>query len=196
MAPEAKFPAASEDLASVYRALLAHYRPENIGLYGCSAGGILTAEAVAWFGAHNLPRPGAIVSECGTGAELEGDSGYVAALTMGQPIPPGSKPLHLTDLPYFQGVDPKDPLVFPIVSRAVLAKFPPTLLLAGSRDFAASSLTMMHRRLHAAGVESELYLFDGLPHAFMMDSTLPESAEADDIVCDFFDRHLGRGARR
>src|SRR6202020_1269335 len=40
--PEYKFPAASEDVGAVYKALLARYKPRNIGIYGCSAGGILT----------------------------------------------------------------------------------------------------------------------------------------------------------
>src|SRR5206468_7800505 len=140
---------------SVYRALLRSYNASNIGLYGCSAGGILAAESVAWFQRHGLPRPGAIANLCGTGAEVAGDSGYFAAWAAGQAIPAGGKPLQLVALPYFQGVDPHDPLVFPIESPEVLAKFPPTLLLAGDRDFTASSLTVMHRRLRQAHVESE-----------------------------------------
>src|SRR5882757_7272124 len=34
--PEATFPAASEDVAAVYTALLKSYKPQNIGIYGCS----------------------------------------------------------------------------------------------------------------------------------------------------------------
>ncbi|MBK7252067.1 MAG: alpha/beta hydrolase [Gammaproteobacteria bacterium] len=37
--PEHHFPAASEDVASVYRELLKTYRPGHIGIFGCSAGG-------------------------------------------------------------------------------------------------------------------------------------------------------------
>lgn len=57
MAPEWYFPAASEDVAKVYRELLKSYRPENIGIYGCSAGAGLTSQAVAWFQTHGLPHP-------------------------------------------------------------------------------------------------------------------------------------------
>jgi monoterpene epsilon-lactone hydrolase len=46
--PEFKFPAASEDVAAVYRALLKDHLPKSIGIYGCSAGGILTAVVLAW----------------------------------------------------------------------------------------------------------------------------------------------------
>src|ERR1700761_6911582 len=56
--PEYKFPAASEDVAAVYRELLKRYKPKNIGIYGCSAGGTLTAEAVAWFEKEKLPLAG------------------------------------------------------------------------------------------------------------------------------------------
>jgi len=41
--PDYKFPAASEDVASVYQELLKTHKPENIGIYGCSAGGMQTA---------------------------------------------------------------------------------------------------------------------------------------------------------
>jgi epsilon-lactone hydrolase len=193
MAPEHAFPAASADVAAVYRALLNTYHPNDIGIYGCSAGGVLAAQAVAWFASHGLPPPGAIASLCGTGAELDGDSAYLAPLFAGQPaIPPGGKPLQLAGLPYFKGIDPHDPLVFPMASPKLLAKFPPTLLLAGSRDFAASSMTTMQRRLWESGVDAELFVFDGLGHAFMMDPALPESRETYSILVRFFDRHLGR----
>ena len=190
MAPEHVFPAASEDVAAVYRSLLESYDAAAIGLYGCSAGGILAAQAVAWFDRHGLPRPGAIATACATGAEVAGDSSHLAPLSMGRPIPPGGRPLALADLPYFRDADPADPLAFPIASAETLAGFPPTLLLAGTRDFSASSLTLMHRRLRAAGVAAELFLFDGLWHAFMMDPSLPESREAYEIIARFFALHL------
>src|ERR1019366_8644325 len=40
--PGFKFPAASEDVAKVYAELLKQYKPESIGIFGCSAGGMLT----------------------------------------------------------------------------------------------------------------------------------------------------------
>ena len=43
-APETTFPAASEDVAAVYRELLKTHRPEDIAIFGCSAGGLLAAE--------------------------------------------------------------------------------------------------------------------------------------------------------
>src|SRR5437879_3522400 len=44
--PEYKHPAASEDVAAVYKELLKDHTPQSIGVYGCSAGGMLTSMAV------------------------------------------------------------------------------------------------------------------------------------------------------
>jgi acetyl esterase/lipase len=57
---------------------------------------------------------------------------------------------------YFSAASPADPLVVPIVSPQVLKRFPPTLRIAGSRDFTVSSLFGKQAALTRAGVETEL----------------------------------------
>ena len=92
MGPEYKFPAGSEDVAAVYRRLLTQYEPENIGIYGISAGGVLTAEAVAWFQREKLPMPGAIgIFNAGADAIPAGDSHYISTplnVSLGLDPPP------------------------------------------------------------------------------------------------------------
>lgn len=194
LAPEHRYPAASQDVAQVYRELLKRYRPQNIGIYGCSAGGIITAQAVAWFQRNGLPRPGAIGTFCGTGSAYAGDSAYLSdPLTAGKPMREGALPADLPSV-YMAGVPASDPLAYPLRSDEVIRAFPPTLQLAGSRDFAASVLTWQHRRLSALGIKSELQIFDGLGHAFFVWPDMPESSEAFRLVSAFFDRHLGTGA--
>jgi monoterpene epsilon-lactone hydrolase len=68
-----------------------------------------------------------------------------------------------------------DPLVSPVYSNAVLAKFPPTLFINSTRDFTMSSAIYSHTQLIKAGVDAELYLWDGLDPAFMYDTRLPKS---------------------
>ncbi|MGH8190565.1 MAG: alpha/beta hydrolase, partial [Rhodanobacteraceae bacterium] len=82
--PEHVFPAASEDVAKVYGELLKEYRAQNVGIYGCSAGGVLTGEAVAWFLHRKLPLPGAIGTFCGSLVDFGGDSAHVAAMFDGE----------------------------------------------------------------------------------------------------------------
>lgn len=191
LAPEHRYPAASQDVAAVYQALLKDHRPENIGIFGCSAGGIITAQAVAYFRSVGLPRPGAIATLCGTGAPYSGDSAVLAGRLAGDPAPDTPLPGSFTNA-YMAGVPTDDAAAYPLLSAEETSHFPPTLMLAGGRDFAASALTLAHRRLAAAGVPSSLFLFDGLPHAFFVWPDMPESREAYSRIASFFDHHLGR----
>ena len=190
--PEFKFPAASEDVAAVYRELLKDHRAADIGIYGCSAGGVLAAEAVAWFQAHGLPEPGAIGTFCGSAVALGGDSSHVAQLLVGEEPFAGADTDTLKTNPYFSDASASDPLVWPSASAQVLKAFPPTLLIAGSRDFMLSSLFRTQALLTEAGVETQLHVWDGMWHAFFMDPDLPESREMYGVVVRFFEQHLGR----
>ena len=189
MGPENVFPAASEDVAAVYKELLKTHKPANVGIYGCSAGGILTGQAIAWFDKTHLPMPGAIGTFCGSIVPPEGDSAYIGPALNGVKGQPSPYPV--AGLPYFLGADLHDPLVFPVYSPSLLAKFPPTLLISGSRDFAFSSVLKSQSALTDAKVEAELHLWDGMWHAFFMDPDLPESRKVYDVIVQFFDRHLG-----
>jgi acetyl esterase/lipase len=190
LAPEHHYPAASQDVEAVYRALLKTYKPGAIGIYGCSAGGIITAQSTAWLRAADLPRPGAIGTFCGTGAPYSGDGPYLAAATMGEAIPAVPMLPESFVNPYMDGVSTSDPRAYPLLSDEEIRAMPPTLLLAGGRDFAVGALTLAHRRLAAAGVPSQLHLFDGLPHAFFMWPDMPESLEAFRLISAFFDDRL------
>lgn len=187
--PEHRFPAASIDVAAVYRALLGTHRPEAIGLYGCSAGGVLAAQAIAWFEREKLPRPGSLGAFCGALVDLAGDSARLATAANGG-APDGAPSLH--DLPYLARAAADDPLVFPGLSKATLARFPPTLLITGTRDFAMSSVVHSNELLSAAGVPTELHVWEGMGHAFFSDPEPPESQAAYATIVRFFDRTLRR----
>jgi acetyl esterase/lipase len=191
MAPEFRFPAASEDVAAVYRELLKTHRAVDIGVYGCSAGGILAAESVAWFQKENLPMPGAIGTFCGSAEASGGDSAYVTFPLVGA-AGPGDDSGSFDSMEYFRGTSSSDPMVVPIKSQEVLRRFPPTLLIAGSRDFMVSALFHAQVALSDAGVDAELHVWDGMWHAFIFDPDLPESQQVYRVVVGFFDRHLGR----
>jgi len=196
MAPEYTFPAASEDVAAVYRELLKMYRPQNIGLYGCSAGGQLTAQSIAWFQKEKLPLPGAIGMFCsGAPSALDGekdkwlrsDSAYLADAISGE---------NAENVPelfwYYKGVNIKTPLASPANYDDVMARFPPSLLISGTRDGALSSVLATHAQLVRLGVEADLHVWEGMGHAFFVNPTYPESREAYDVIVRFFEKHLGR----
>src|SRR6185369_3149149 len=60
LAPENPFPAAVDDVVAVYKELLKTYKPQNIGIFGTSAGAILTGESAVRFKQLGLPTPGAL----------------------------------------------------------------------------------------------------------------------------------------
>jgi len=190
--PDYKFPAASEDVASVYQQLLKDHKPENIGIYGCSAGGMQTAMSIAWFQKHSLPLPGAIGILCASAGVIFGGDALYTAMPLGEarlapPITPGARP----PLSYFADTDPKDPLVSPISSPEILSKFPPTLIITGTRGFELSSALYTHEQLVKMGVEAELHVWEGLFHGFFYNADVPESKDALNVMIKFFDRHLG-----
>ena len=187
--PENKFPAASEDVASVYKELLKTYKPESIGIYGCSAGGMLTAMSLAWFQTHGLPTPGAAGIYCASAGSFGGDATYIA-FPFGEGRMPMPRPPSTTQLGYFSTSDPKDPMVAPINSPELLAKFPPTLLITGTRDFAMSGTLFTESQLVKQGVKTELHVWEGLFHGFFYNADVPESKDAFKVMINFFDRNL------
>ena len=191
LAPENPFPAAVDDSVAVYKELLKTYKPSHIGIYGTSAGAILTAEVTAKLKQLNLPLPGATGIFSGMGDFSQGgDSMAIYALNgfSGHLDPP--KPgAHELDS-YVGSTDPKDPVLSPLYED--LSGFPPTLFVTSGRDLLLSGTTILHRAYLRAGVDAQLVVFEALPHAFWNNPALPESKEADQLMAKFLDTHLGK----
>src|SRR5579883_3153824 len=193
LAPEHPFPAAVEDTVAVYKELLQTYQPQNIALYGTSAGAILTAETAVKLKQLAPPLPAAlgIFSGLGDFSRL-GDSRALFSLQgLAGPLTPPSQ--SRPDRSYIGSTDPRDPVLSPFY--ADLHGLPPTLFITSERDMLLSGTTILHRAFLRAGVEAQLVVFDGLPHAFWNNPNLPESKEADEIMARFFDKYVGRSAQ-
>jgi len=190
LAPEHPYPAGLDDAIAVYKEVLKTYKPKNIGIYGTSAGAILTAEVTAKIKQLGLPMPGAtgVFSGMGDFARA-GDSTAMYALNglSGYLAPPKAGP---TNNEYVGSTDPKDPILSPVYGD--LTGFPPTLFITSGRDLLLSGTTILHRAYLRAGVDARLVVFEALPHAFWNNPELPESKEADGLMAKFFDTQLGK----
>lgn len=190
MAPEHPFPAAVDDAIAVYKDLLKSYKPAHIGIYGTSAGAILTAEVTVEIKRLGLPMPGATgifsgegdMSRAGDSMSLYGLNGFTGHLD-----PPVEGPSSLNE--YAAKTDLKNPVLSPVY--ADLRGFPPTLFITSGRDLLLSGTTLLHRAYLRADVPAELVVFEALPHAFWNNPELPESKEADALMAKFFVQHLG-----
>lgn len=187
MAPEHPFPAAVDDAVAVYRELLKTHKPEEIAIYGTSAGAILTAETTVRLRQLGLPLPGALGIFSGSGdLSRRGDSDSIFGVTgLVGPVEATPEP----PVPsYASHTDRRDPVLSPIY--ADLHGFPPTLFVSSTRDMLLSDTAMLQRAFLRAGVPTQMVVFEALQHGFWNDPTLPESREADQIMANFFDRHL------
>ena len=191
LAPEYQFPAASDDVLAVYKELLKQYEPKNIGIYGSSAGAVLTAQSLARFQVESLPSPAAAgMLAAGAYYWMEGDSGYSGHIGRAiSGVPEGEYDI-ASDL-YFKDVDKDNCLAFPGRNEEMISNFPPSLLISSTRDFALSSVVHTHTQLTANNVEADLHVWEGLDHCFYFDPSFPESTQVYNVVAKFFNKHLG-----
>jgi acetyl esterase/lipase len=193
MAPENRHPAGVEDVAAVYRELLKSYEPSHIGIFGCSAGGALTAQAAAYFPANGLPQAGAVGIFGAGGARFQtGDSAYIAGHIDGSFPPPAKPGVAQMDMTrgYFDGADHTDPVVSPALHPDVMAKFPPSLIITGTRAMDLSPAVVTNSALLKAGVKSTLIVGEAMGHCYMYQPDLPESRDAYAAIVSHFRTHL------
>lgn len=194
MAPEHAHPAGVEDVATVYRELLKRYKPKQIGIYGCSAGGALTAQAAAWLPLHKLPQAGAI-GIFGAGAVRfgAGDSAYLAGYIDGSfppPPRPGEPPRPDMSRGYFANVDASDTIVSPALHPDVLGKFPPSLIITGTRAMDMSPAIYTNSQLLKAGARSTLIVGEAMGHCYIYFPQFPEAQDAYQQIVRHFRENL------
>ena len=189
LAPENPFPAPVDDVVAVYKELLKTYKPRHIGIFGTSAGAILTAEVAVKLKQLGLPLPGALglfsvltdYSRPSDSHELFTLNGFPGSL---QPQDPHNR----IGEEYARDTDRKNPVLSPLY--ADLKGMPPTLLVTSTRDLLLSDTAIFHRALLRANVDSQLVVFEALPHAFWYHFQLPETTEALHLMANFFNKKL------
>lgn len=193
LAPEHRHPAGVEDVAKVYEALLADYAPGRIGVYGGSAGGVLTAQTAAWLPAHGLPQAGAVGVFGAGGVPFEaGESITVAGYIDGSFPPPPADGSPLADITrgYFDGCGRDDASAWPGYHPDVLATFPPTLVITGTRAMDLSPAIYTHSQLLKAGVRSQLIVGESMGHCYHYALDLPEGRDAVAQILRHFAENL------
>src|ERR1700733_13573356 len=190
MPPEAYFPAAIDDVLTVYKAAQRTTDPKNMAIFGTSAGGALTMEMILRAKEQGVALPGAI--SAGTpmsDATKTGDSFYTNEMVDNVLVSRDGF-CDAATVVYAHGHDLKDPLLSPVYGD--MHGFPPAILTTGTRDLLLSNTVRVHRNLREAGVDAQLEVFEGQSHAqYQFDDRAPETKEAFGEITAFFDKHLG-----
>src|SRR5260370_14517032 len=181
LAPETPFPAAVEDIVAVYKELLKTYKPHAIGIFGTSAGAILTAEVAVRLKQLNLSLPAALgMFSVLADYSRPSDSRQIFTLNGFPGVLQPQDPNRRTGDEYARDTGRKDPVLSPLF--ADLKGMPPSLLVTSTRDLLLSDTALFHRALLRACDDAQLLVFEALPHAFWYHFQLPETKEALDMI--------------
>lgn len=184
LAPEHPFPAAVDDVHTVWNWLCGVYRggPASIALVGDSAGGGLALALLTALGAAGEARPGA-AALMSPATDLTGCGASMTERVDDDPVftPDTVRFLEST---YLAGADPKLPLASPLFGD--LAGLPPTLVQVGSAEVLFSD----SQRLADAGANVTLHVGEGLPHVYQGMAETPEAIQATDQIGAFLRAHV------
>ena len=163
LAPEYAFPAALDDSLEAYDFLLAQgYDPADIILMGESAGGGLTLALCLALKGRGSPMPAGIVAASPwTDLTASGPS-----YTDNVKKDPSMSPERLDFFASQYTSDRKNPLVSPLFGD--LKGLPPVLTFVGGDEVMLSDSVLLHEKLLASGVASELHIADGFWHTYLL----------------------------
>ena len=160
MPPDHPYPAAVDDAVEAYCWLLERYEPQNLALYGPSAGGNLAAACLLRARDLGAPLPAACALHSPAADATEAGDTYQTNATIDVVLRRRSPELYAL---YADGHDLKDPLISPLFGDFSRG-FPPTILTSGTRDLLLSSTVLLHRALRRAGIEAELHVWEAMTH--------------------------------
>ena len=187
-APDHPAPAAMDDIVAVWREVLKTHKTANIALGGTSAGGTLTLVATLRMKDLGVPLPAALfVGSPVADFSNRGDTRFI------------NDGIDYITISWKKLVDPlalyagsksyDDPYISPIFGN--FKGFPPTYLIAGTRDLLLSDTVRAHQKLRQAGVEADLHVYEGIAHAaFRIYQDAPECPQHYAELNAFVSRHL------
>lgn len=187
LAPEHRFPAGLDDAVAGYRWLLSTgVNPGNIAVAGDSAGGGMALALALRLRDANEPLPACLVclspwtDMTGSGDSIRGNS--------------KRDPMFVTeDIERYASVylgdhSRVDPLASPLL--ADLRGLPPMLIQVGRNEVLLDDARVLHQRALAAGVPSELHIYEHVPHGWHYGAPfVPETRAALREVTQFIARH-------
>lgn len=186
MPPKKTYPAALDDVFSVYKAIVSKQGAGNVAVFGTSAGGGLAMalmlkakdEEVALPAAAGLGTPWMDLTPGGGGDTINTLEWVDNTLISAREYISGSALL------YAGGHSLKDPYISPIFGD--FNQLPPVMIISGTRDIFLSQSVLTQRKLREAGNVASLQLWDGMSHGQYDNYKTPESRQVFQELGRFF----------
>lgn len=191
LAPEDRFPAATDDALAAYRWLLARQNiaPSQIAVAGDSAGGGLTLSLLLRLRDEKLPLPACAVC-FSPWADLAGTGESVRANAERDVL------FYPENIPEFANayldkttaaVD--NPYASPVFGD--FREFPPVLFHVGSTEILLDDSRRIHQKIRANGGASELEIYEDVFHCWQMATGfVPEARDSLAKAAAFIRRHV------
>lgn len=182
LAPENPFPKAIEDVQNIYEYLIEEgYTSDQIVIVGDSAGGGLALATVIKLRDLKADLPAALgLFSPWVDLTLKGDT--IETLKDFDNVL-SKRQLEGAAKIYAEKQELTNPLISPVF--ADLKNCPPMMILAGGREILLSDSINLARKATLDNTTVNFIVWDKLDHVFAVDSTLPESKEAIEILGKF-----------
>jgi epsilon-lactone hydrolase len=191
LAPEHRYPAATDDCMAVYRGLLAlGSDPGSLCVMGDSAGGNLALVSLLRARDQGLALPSCAIV-LSPGADLTFSGASFTGNAEADPFIP-VKVLAQLVTQYVDADQVTDPYVSPMLGD--FTGLPPIRILVGSTEVLLDSSVATAASVRSAGVDVSLQVWRDMPHVFPIFSFLPEGQMAMHDMAGFFDRHAAAPA--
>jgi monoterpene epsilon-lactone hydrolase len=187
LAPEHRFPAGLDDSVEGYRWLLSTgAKPENIAVAGDSAGGGMALALALRLRDGNEPLPACVVC-LSPWTDMTGNSKSIAANAKRDPMFVAEDIDRYANA-YLGNQSRLDPLASPLL--ADLRGLPPMLIQVGRNEVLLDDARVLHKKALAAGVPSELHIYEHVPHGWHYGAPfVPETRAALREITEFIARH-------
>jgi monoterpene epsilon-lactone hydrolase len=189
VAPRGNWKIATDQVMNAYKGVLdLGYKGEHVGMTGGSAGASIVAATTLKIRDNGLPMPAALILMCPMSDFTEGgDTRY----TLMEADPALWSPQVRPGLDaYAAPADQKNPYVSPVYGDFSKG-YPPTLIQGGTKEFLVSDMVRLNRAIKRGGGNSDLELYEGMPHGFMgIMADAPEGKEARAEELAFWKRYL------
>jgi monoterpene epsilon-lactone hydrolase len=194
VAPRGRWQVVTDQVAAVYKGLLDEgIKASHIGMIGGSAGGNIVAATTLKIRDRGWPMPAALLLISPLSDFTEGGDTRTTLMDAdpalhAEQVRPGLDA-------YADPADQKNPYVSPVYGDFSKG-YPPTLIQGGTKEWLLSDMVRLHRAIKVAGGNSDLEIYEGMPHGFPgLMGDAPEGKEAKAEQLAFWKRYLPAAKR-